>query len=189
MSDTLRPHGLQPTRLFCPWDFPSKSTEVGCHFLLQGIFPIQGSNPGLLHCSQILLLSEPPGKSTQWKLLFQNIFEKSLMLSIEITLLFRQTPALYPVSWVAQWSGKESACQRGRCNRPGSILGSGRSPGEGNGSPLQYSCLGNSKASGAWRATAHGVTELHSTEQTDTKQANSWENIYIHTQKSLHECH
>ena len=111
MSDSLRPHGLQPTRLFCPWDFPSKSTEVGCHFLLQGIFPTQGSNPGLLHCSQMLLLSEPPGKSTQWKLLFQNIFEKSLMLSIEITLLFRQTPALYPVSWVAQWSGKESACQ------------------------------------------------------------------------------
>ena len=32
---TLRPHGLQPTRLLRPWDFPSKSTGVGCHFLLQ----------------------------------------------------------------------------------------------------------------------------------------------------------
>ena len=29
-----RPHGLQPTRLLCPWDFPGKSTEVGCHYLL-----------------------------------------------------------------------------------------------------------------------------------------------------------
>ena len=51
---TLRPRGLQPTRLLCPWAFPGKNTGVGCHFLLQGIFPTQGSNPGLLHCRQIL---------------------------------------------------------------------------------------------------------------------------------------
>ena len=38
----------------CPWDFPGKHTGVGCHFLLQGIFPSQESNPGLLHCRQIL---------------------------------------------------------------------------------------------------------------------------------------
>ena len=50
----LRPHGLQPTRLLYPWDFPVKNTGVGCHFLLQGIFPTQESNPGLLHCRQIL---------------------------------------------------------------------------------------------------------------------------------------
>ena len=35
MSDSLWPHGLQPTRLLCPWDFPGKSTEVGCHYLLR----------------------------------------------------------------------------------------------------------------------------------------------------------
>ena len=35
LSDSLRPHGLQPTRLLCPWDFPGKSTGVGCHRLLQ----------------------------------------------------------------------------------------------------------------------------------------------------------
>ena len=35
MSDSLLPHGLQPTRLLCPWDFPGKNTGVGCHFLLQ----------------------------------------------------------------------------------------------------------------------------------------------------------
>ena len=33
----------------CPWDFPGKNTGVGCHFLLQGIFLTQGSNPSLLH--------------------------------------------------------------------------------------------------------------------------------------------
>ena len=37
-----------------PWDFPGKSIGVGCHFLLQGIFPTQGSNLGLLHCRQML---------------------------------------------------------------------------------------------------------------------------------------
>ena len=38
-------HGLQPSRLLCPWDFPGKNTGVGCHFLLPRIFLTQGSNP------------------------------------------------------------------------------------------------------------------------------------------------
>ena len=42
---------------------------------------------------------------------------------------------------------------------PGSIPGSGRSPGEGNGNPLQYSCPGNPMDGGAWRAAVHGVTK------------------------------
>ena len=42
------------TKLLCPWDFQGKSTGVGCHFLLQGIFPTQGSNPALSHCRQML---------------------------------------------------------------------------------------------------------------------------------------
>ena len=41
-------------KLLSPWDFPSKNTGMGCHALLQGIFSIQGSNPGLLHCRYIL---------------------------------------------------------------------------------------------------------------------------------------
>ena len=45
----------KPTRLLCPWNFPGKSTGVGCHFLVQGIFPTQGSNPGLLHCQVVSL--------------------------------------------------------------------------------------------------------------------------------------
>ena len=54
VSDSLRPHGLQPTRLLCPWDFPGTSTGVGCHVLLQGIFLTQESNLGLPHCRQTL---------------------------------------------------------------------------------------------------------------------------------------
>ena len=47
-------HGLLPTRLLCPCDFLGKNTGVGYHFLLQGIFLTQESNPGLLHCRWIL---------------------------------------------------------------------------------------------------------------------------------------
>ena len=52
--------------------------------------------------------------------------------------------------------GKESACNAGD---PGSIPGSGRSLGEGNGNPLQYSCLENPMDRGAWWATVHGVAK------------------------------
>ena len=50
--------------------------------------------------------------------------------------------------------GKESACNAGDL---GSIPGSGRSPVEGNGNPLRYSCLENPMGRGGWQATAHGV--------------------------------
>ena len=49
MSDSLRPH-----ELYSPWNSPGQNTGVGGLFLLQGIFPTQGSNPGLLHCRRIL---------------------------------------------------------------------------------------------------------------------------------------
>ena len=55
---------------------------------------------------------------------------------------------------------KESACDAGD---PGSIPGWGRSPGEGNGNPLQYSCLENPMDGGTWQARLHGVTELDRT--------------------------
>ena len=48
------PWAVPCTRLLRSWDFLGKSTGVGCHFLLQGIFPTQGSNPGLSHCRQTL---------------------------------------------------------------------------------------------------------------------------------------
>ena len=62
---TLKSHRLQPTSLLCSWNFPGKNTGVGCHFLLQGIFPTQGSKPCLscigkwilYHCATVNLLS------------------------------------------------------------------------------------------------------------------------------------
>ena len=49
-------------RLLSSWNSPGKNTGAGCHFLLQGIFLTQGSNPGLLHCRWILSFPESPGK-------------------------------------------------------------------------------------------------------------------------------
>ena len=58
------PRGLKPTRLLCSWNFPGKNTGVGCHFLLQRIFPTQGSNPYLLYWQAVSLpLSHQGGPS------------------------------------------------------------------------------------------------------------------------------
>ena len=51
---TLLPHGLQPARLLCPWDFPATNTGVSCYFLFQGSFLTQELNPGLLHHRQTI---------------------------------------------------------------------------------------------------------------------------------------
>ena len=55
VSNSLRPHGLQPSRLLCPWDSPGTNTGVGCHALLQA----QASNPSLLHLLQLQTGSLP----------------------------------------------------------------------------------------------------------------------------------
>ena len=54
---------------------------------------------------------------------------------------------------------KNTPANAGGARDMGSIPGLGRSPGEGNGNPLQYFCLENSMDSGAWRATDHGVAK------------------------------
>ena len=63
--DSLGPLRLQPARLLCPRDSPGKNTGVGCHALLQGMFPSQGSNLPLLHLLHWQVGSlplAPPGK-------------------------------------------------------------------------------------------------------------------------------
>ena len=62
VSASLQTHGLQPARFLCPWASPGENTGVGCHALLQGIFPTHGSNPGPLAVQADSLSSELPGK-------------------------------------------------------------------------------------------------------------------------------
>ena len=97
---TLQPYGLQPTRLFCPWDFSGKNTGVGCHFLLQGSFPTQGSKPSFLHCrlSPSLqadsLLTEPP------------------VMNVKCLALFRNFMKHYRSEWVKEWTSKLAVLYR-----------------------------------------------------------------------------
>ena len=56
---------------------------------------------------------------------------------------------------------KVQSSKLGNAGDLGSIARSGRSPGEGNGNPLQYSCLENSMDGGTWEATVHGVAKSH----------------------------
>ena len=69
---------------------------------------------------------------------------------------------------------KESACNAGDL---GSIPGSGRSPGEGNGNPLQYSCLENPMDKGAWQATVHEVARVGHDLVTKPPPPREWNSI------------
>ena len=78
VSDSLWPHGLQPARLLCPWAFPGNDTGVGCHFLLQGVF----------QCRQMLLPSEPPGKSNNNAVLpFKNSRQHVSYIHVHVCML------------------------------------------------------------------------------------------------------
>ena len=59
MSDSPQSRGLWPTRLFCPWNFPGRSTGAGCHFLL---FPDSGMEPTSPSLAGRFFTTEPPGK-------------------------------------------------------------------------------------------------------------------------------
>jgi len=92
--------------------------------------------------------------NSRWK----SFSDESLLRTHEITAIFsidsqQGTTVGFPCSSV----GKESACNAGD---PGSHTGSGRSPGEGNGNPLQYSCLENPTHRGAWWATVYAVARV-----------------------------
>ena len=67
-SNSLGPHGL-----YNPWNSPGQHTGVGCHFLLQGIFPTQGSNPGLPHCTRILYQLNHLGSPKVWVFLWVTV--------------------------------------------------------------------------------------------------------------------
>ena len=77
MSDSLRPHGLWPTRLLVPWNSPGKNTGVGSHSLLQRIFLTQGSNLGLPHSRQIPYCLSHQGSPTNEQMRLDSCFHRT----------------------------------------------------------------------------------------------------------------
>ena len=96
----------------------------------------------------------------------------------------------YKTQEFPQWlSGKDSSCKFRRCRSKRSIPGSGRSPGIGNGNPLQYSCLENSTDRGALRVILHGVAEsrtwLNNSAHAHTR---THMHAHMHTHTCTHTC-
>ena len=140
MSNSVRLHRWQPTRLPHPWDSPGKNTGVGCHFLLQ--------------CMKVKsereVAQSSPTLATPWTAGYQaplstGFFRQEYWSGVLASYIFPCTSV-----------SKESSCSAGD---PGLIPGSGRSPGEGYGKPLQYPCLENPMDRGAWWAAVHGVAK------------------------------
>ena len=143
MSDSVLPHRRQPTRLPRPWDSPGKNAGVGCHFLLQ-CMKVKSEIEVAQLCPT---LSDPmdgslPGSSFHgifqarvlvWGAIAFSVYAPSSSpnLKKKSYLKFREIISLYAVAI-----------------------------GEGNGTPLQYSCLENPMEGGAWKAAVHGVGSL-----------------------------
>ena len=112
-SDSWWPHGPQPTRLFCPQNFPGKNTGVGCYSLFQGIFLTQRQNSCLfclLHWQVDCLLLKLPGKpmglfflppSEFWQQSFNDFFFQFLAHLYFLVVSFKIH--LSQASGVAQW--------------------------------------------------------------------------------------
>ena len=121
---------------------------MGCHFLLQGIFPTQGSNLGLRHCRHTLP-SEPPGKTLTFLILYSlqmKLYAKEekrglrFSFFLSIFFLYYCSICIHHSGFPCTSDGKESASNE---RDLGSILRLGKTPAEGNTYQLQYSCLGN----------------------------------------------
>ena len=178
MSDSLWPHGL-----YGPWNSPGQNAGVSSHSLFQGIFPTQRSNPGLLHCKQVLYQLNHKGspRLIYNSSIFSFSFKKKLQ---EVTSYLRIYGFFYlPYCWkfFGGSVSKESTCNAGD---PGSIPVLGRSPGERNGNPLLYSCLENPTDRGAWSATVLGVARVEQTLtatllQIDFPENRFWDEIAV----------
>ena len=94
----LQVHGLQPTRLLCPWDSPGKNTQAGCHFLLQGNLPYPGTELASLASPALagaVFTTVPPGKPR---------------------LLFRTTPySTRPVKSIQKFFGRNASVDAPGC--------------------------------------------------------------------------
>ena len=148
---------LCSVQLYSPWNSPGQNTRVGSLSLLQGIFPTQGLNLGLLHCRQFLYHRSYKGspKILEWvayPFCSGSSWHRNQTGSPELQADSLPTDLLFMyLGFPGGASGKEPVCQYRR--HRGLIPELGRSPGGGHGNPLQYSCLENPMERGAWQAT------------------------------------
>ena len=127
-SRSVVPNSLRPFGLYSPWDSPGQNTGVGSRSLLQGIFPTQGSNPGLPHC--------------RW--IFYQLSHKGSLRILEWVAYPFSSGSSRPGNWTG------ISCIAGGFFTNWAMREARAMNGEGNGTPLQYSCLENPMNRGAW---------------------------------------
>ena len=162
MSNSVRPHRRQPTRLPHSWDSQGKNTGVGCHFLPQ-CMKVKSESKVAQSCPTLSdpMNCSPPGSS------IHGIFQQESWSGVPLPSPGTMATGLhsyYKVYRLHSYMGfptnsvsKESTCNAGD---PGLVPGLGKSSGEGNGNPLQYSSLENPMDRGAWRSTVHVVARV-----------------------------
>ena len=167
---------------------PGQNTGMGSLSLLQGIFPPQGSNPGLLHCRQILyqLSHQRSPRILEW---VAYLFSIGSFQPRDPTRVFCIAGRFF-TSWATRgaqyWAFqvvlmvKNPPANAGDARDMVLIPESERSPRVGNGHPLQYSWLGNPIDRGAWRATVHGIAKSR-TQLSKTTTIILYIYMYIHT--------
>ena len=138
--------------------FPRKNTGVGCHFLLQGIFPTKGFLQ-LLHCPVRAPIFWGGPFGCEYFRKSEHEQKRDKLIKFERPLLI-QCPPSSQASQIAQWQ----MCSAEDTGDEGSVPGLGRSPGGGHSSPFQYSCLVNPMDRDASQATIHRIAELDTTE-------------------------
>ena len=134
MSDSLPPHGLQPTRLLCLWNFSGKNTGAGCHVLLHQ-FPKSANNTWI---------TTRTFKDNEWR------YSSGRKHELPPLSVPHQHPHIRAGRNLRDYLVLPFQASAGDT---GLIPGSGRSPGGGHGNPLQCSCLENPMDRGAWWAT------------------------------------
>ena len=173
---TLWPHGP-----YSPWNSPGQNTGVDNLSLLQGIFPSQELNPGLPHCRQILYqlshqgsprmlewAAYPFSRGSSWPRnwtsvsciaggFFTSWATRKACVCVCIWLFNFMLE--YSLLWASPVASKESTYNVWAAGDTGSIPGSGRIPGGGNGNTLQCSCLGNPMDRGAWQSIVHRIAK------------------------------
>ena len=154
-------------QLCSPWNSPGQNTRMGNLSLLQGIIPTQGSNPGLPQCRQILyhLSQQGSPRTLEW---VAYPFSRGSSRPRNWTGVSCIAGGFF-TSWASREAPvvKDPPAIAGDMGDTGSVPGWGRSPGEGNGSPLQYSCLKIPMGRGACWTTVHRVS-------------NSWTQLSTH---------
>ena len=145
MSDSVRPHRWQPTRLGHPWDSPGKNTGVGCHFLLR-CMKVKSEREVAHLCPT---LRDPmdcslPGSS------IHGIFQASVLEWVAIAF---SASIHYPVV-------KKLLANARDIRDVGFILWLGRFPGGGHSNPFQYYCLERTMDKGVWQTTVQRVIKI-----------------------------